>query len=62
MCAQEKYDQLFKLVNQLRSAHWHAKKYYSKEASAKEYRIGLEVDKLLREEHKDRESIKKELQ
>jgi hypothetical protein len=55
------YEAFFQKVLVLRRHHYD-KKRFIQGASEKEYRTGLEVDKMLREEQKRKESIKKELQ
>jgi hypothetical protein len=47
----EYYEKLHTLVTQYRTAHWDAKNYRSKQAADKEYRLGLEIDKLVRSEN-----------
>ncbi len=49
------YEKLHNLVTQHRTAHWDAKKYRGKGYSEKEYRTGLEIDKLVRAENLKRQ-------
>jgi len=44
------HEQLFQLINKMRTAHWDYV-HGIKSAKEKEHRIGLEIDKLLREEN-----------
>jgi hypothetical protein len=52
------YEKLHHLVTQMRTAHWEAKKYRSLQAAQKEHRLGLEIDKIVRNENKNRQRAK----
>jgi hypothetical protein len=54
------YEKLHSLVSRMRTAHWEAKKYRSRSAADKEYRLGLEIDKLVRSENLKRKKLSNE--
>lgn len=61
MTTDQRYDQLLKLANKLRAAHWDAKKYGGNTYREKERIAGAELDRFLREENKRVQSLEKEI-
>lgn len=45
------YERLHILVTKMRTAHWEAIRFHSKAAADKAHRLGLEIDKITREEN-----------
>jgi len=61
MITDQRYDQLLKLANRLRSAYWDAKKYGGNNYREKERLAGAELDRFLKEENKRVQSLQKEI-
>lgn len=54
------YEALYQKVLAMRRHHYDKKRFIHG-AAEKEHRIGLEIDKMLREENKRRESLKQQI-
>lgn len=55
----EYYEKLHNLVTRYRTAHWDAKARRSVQAAEKEHRLGMEIDKLVRNENLKRRKTQK---